>query len=218
VNFRTLLVSLLIFFLAFSPAHAAHLLKIGQIVPLAKTHTESFPTSFSDPMGTSPWWSTQFSNLFVIPTPPIVNQYANVRGSYSLTVTASTPNMYFSPVGYQVKAECKVGNNWVNVPLSTTPNGSTVGDTVNMPGMTSASGGSRGSLYLSMDTVAANNATQVRITVSGRQTVQSALMGTRFGPDTVTTFNVNSSGAQSSGLQTAQPNSTTYGPPAPGRN
>jgi hypothetical protein len=51
VNFRTLLVSLLIFFLAFSPAHAAHLLKIGQIVPLAKTHTESFPTNFSDPDG-----------------------------------------------------------------------------------------------------------------------------------------------------------------------
>jgi hypothetical protein len=51
VNFRTLLVSLLVFFLAFSPAHAAHLLKIGQIVPLAKTHTESFPTNFSDPSG-----------------------------------------------------------------------------------------------------------------------------------------------------------------------
>jgi hypothetical protein len=51
VNFRTLLVSLMIFFLAFSPAHAAHLLKIGQIVPLAKTHTESFPTNFSDPDG-----------------------------------------------------------------------------------------------------------------------------------------------------------------------
>jgi hypothetical protein len=51
VNFRTLLVSLLVFFLAFSPAHAAHLLKIGQIVPLAKTHTESFPTNFTDPEG-----------------------------------------------------------------------------------------------------------------------------------------------------------------------
>jgi hypothetical protein len=54
VNFRTLLVSLLVFFLAFSPAHAAHLLKIGQIVPLAKTRTESFPINASDPSGLLP--------------------------------------------------------------------------------------------------------------------------------------------------------------------
>jgi hypothetical protein len=107
VNFRTLLVSLLIFFLAFSPAHAAHLLKIGQIVPLAKTRTESFPTNFSDPSGLGPIPEAS------VPIPKIVNNVPQQTAGGGLTVKGQ----YFPGEG-NVFVTVRV-DNFLPVPVTT---------------------------------------------------------------------------------------------------
>jgi hypothetical protein len=113
VNFRTLLVSLLVFFLAFSPAHAAHLLKIGQIVPLAKTRTESFPTNFSDPSGLAPVQFPVAKHRVTSTDCGAPYFEVDIGGSYDpetgqLLVTVTTSSLTNIPVNIHVDTDIQV--------------------------------------------------------------------------------------------------------------